>query len=255
MLAVFDVPVRTSAQNLGRVFGVGLPLLLAFETPYCEHCRAMGPTLEELARAYMGRVLIVRVDDVEEGALADKYHVTCVPTLVFWRDSHEVARIEGAANFTAVRNHVEYLLGLGAKPEAVAGPNVPLKSLSQARAAASGAANAESVSGAGVMTVSDASFETRVLQSPLPVLVDFWAPWCGPCRTVSPIVEEIGREFAGRLRVVKVNTDDNPAWAGKLNIMGIPTLIFFKRGHEVDRIVGAASKATLHQRVERLLAL
>ncbi len=249
MLAVFDVPVRTSAQNLDRVLNAGLPLLLAFETPYCEHCRAMVPTLDEVARAYVGRVLVVRVDDVEEGSLAEKYRVTCVPTLVFWRDQRELARIEGAVNIEAVRAHLDYLLGIAGKPPVARGPNAPLKNLAQLRAAATGASPAEH----GVMAVTDATFEARVLQSPVPVLVDFWAPWCGPCRMVSPVVEEIGREYTGRLRVAKVNTDENPAWAGKLGVMGIPTLIFFKRGKEADRVVGAVSKATLRQRVERVL--
>ena len=223
----------------------GLPMLLVFETPECEHCRAMSPTLEELARAYVGQALIVRVENVKEGALMERYHVTHVPTLVFWRSGREWARIEGAANIEAVREHLEYLLERGPVPSPVKGPSKPLK----------GAHSAEGTDDEkNVIVVTDDTFEAQVLQSPLPVLVDFWAPWCGPCRSVSPLVEEIAREYAGRLRVAKINTDEHPRWAGKLSIMGLPTLILFKRGREADRIVGAAPKAVLTQRVERLLS-
>ncbi len=102
-------------------------------------------------------------------------------------------------------------------------------------------------------TFTDDNFQNEVLKSDVPVLVDFWAPWCGPCRMVSPIVEEMGRQYAGRLRVAKINTDENPRHASQLGIMGIPTLIFFKNGREVDRVVGAVPKPTLVSHVEQVL--
>ncbi|MBS1261838.1 MAG: Thioredoxin 1 [Calditrichaeota bacterium] len=101
--------------------------------------------------------------------------------------------------------------------------------------------------------VSDATFDDVVLKSDKPVLVDFWAPWCAPCRIVSPIVEEIAQEFEGKLSVAKVNTDENPARANSLGIRGIPTLILFKNGEEADRVVGAMPKAHLKQMVERAI--
>lgn len=104
-----------------------------------------------------------------------------------------------------------------------------------------------------ILHVGDRDFEKTVLKASLPVMVDFWAPWCGPCRMVAPFVEELAREYAGRVLVAKVNTDEHQEWAGRLGIRGIPTLIFFKNGVEVDRIVGAVPKKVLRERLEALL--
>ena len=90
--------------------------------------------------------------------------------------------------------------------------------------------------------VSDASFQNEVLAGPLPVLVDCWAPWCGPCKMVAPILDEIAGDYAGRIKVAKLNVDENPGTASQFRIQSIPTMILFKNGREVDRLVGAAPK-------------
>ena len=102
--------------------------------------------------------------------------------------------------------------------------------------------------------VSDQEFHARVLESDKPVLVDFWAPWCGPCRMVAPVLEELAGEYEGRMTIAKVNTDEQMETAGRLGIRGIPTLILFAGGREVERIVGAVPKHALQTRVDAALA-
>ena len=102
--------------------------------------------------------------------------------------------------------------------------------------------------------VSDNTFDQEVLKSSRPVLVDFWAPWCGPCRMVAPVVEELAREYDGKVEFVKLNTDDNPNTAVKYGIRSIPTLLVFKGGEPVGQIIGFRPKSDLKQRLDAALA-
>ncbi len=101
--------------------------------------------------------------------------------------------------------------------------------------------------------VTDAAFEKVVLQSKIPVVVDFWAPWCAPCRMVAPVLEKLAREYAGKLLVAKVNTDENPRWAMKYDVQGIPTMLFVHDGKVVHRQVGALPEPMLRRVVEQFL--
>ncbi|HEY9845552.1 MAG TPA: thioredoxin [Candidatus Caenarcaniphilales bacterium] len=104
-----------------------------------------------------------------------------------------------------------------------------------------------------VAPVTDSTFKQEVLESEIPVLVDFWAPWCGPCRMVAPIVDEIATQFNDQVKVVKVNTDENPTIASEYGIRSIPTLMIFKAGQRVDLVVGAVPKTTLESTLQKYL--
>jgi thioredoxin len=102
------------------------------------------------------------------------------------------------------------------------------------------------------MTVTDATFAVEVERSPMPVVVDLWAAWCGPCRIIAPVIDELAATMAGRVRFAKLNIDENPATATRFDVRSIPTLLVFKGGREVDRIVGVHPKAEIVRRLEAL---
>jgi len=105
----------------------------------------------------------------------------------------------------------------------------------------------------GIFDISDSSFDTEVLQSEKPVLVDFWAPWCGPCKAIGPVIEELSAAYGQQVKFAKCNVDDNPVTPGKFGIRAIPTLIFFKGGTVVDQITGMVAKSKLEESIKNLL--
>lgn len=104
-----------------------------------------------------------------------------------------------------------------------------------------------------MIDVNDATFENEVLKNEAPTLVDFWAPWCGPCRMIHPIMEELAAEFTGKVKVVKMNVDESPSIPTRYGIRGIPTVILFKAGQEVDKIVGAVTKNKFSEMINKHL--
>ena len=105
-----------------------------------------------------------------------------------------------------------------------------------------------------ITDVADATFASEVEQGSGLVLVDFWAPWCGPCRAIAPILEQLASEHAGKVRITKLNVDDNPATMQRFNVRSIPSLLFFRDGRHVDTLVGLAPKTTLDERIRKHLA-
>ena len=105
----------------------------------------------------------------------------------------------------------------------------------------------------GVMEIQDSSFDAEVLKSDKPVLVDFWAPWCGPCRAIAPVIDELVTAYGDRIKFTKCNVDDNPVTPGKFGIKAIPTLIFFKEGSVVEQVTGMVAKSKLEETIKSIL--
>ena len=106
-----------------------------------------------------------------------------------------------------------------------------------------------------IVHVTDASFDQEVLKSPTPVLIDFWAPWCAPCRAIAPIIDDLAGEYSGRLKVVKMNVDDNPQTPGRYGVRGIPNLLIIKGGQVKEQIIGAVPKGTLVKAVDNAISV
>jgi thioredoxin 2 len=139
-------------------------------------------------------------------------------------------------------------------PSCSAVNRVPMDRVGTGQKAVCGRCKADLPTHTAPFAVSDATFASDVEGSPLPVLVDMWAPWCGPCRVVAPTLDALAVEFAGRVRIAKMNVDDNPATSNRFGVRSIPTLLLFKDGHEVDRIVGVQPKAAIAGRLEQVMA-
>jgi thioredoxin 1 len=257
-----DAPIHTNASNLGRVLNAGLPVLLVFWGRNCPPCDQLMPALDHLARAHAGRVLVVKVEGRDEPDLLARYHIEALPTIVFARGGQTLATARGAVGEADLAAWAEYLAGQGAQPPVPSGPSIPLPEYAaaseQAAAHAGSYRPAPRAAGPGapagqVTVVTDNNFDQVISTTALPVLVDFWAVWCGPCRLVAPIVEELARAYAGRAVVAKLNVDENPNVAARYGIMSIPTLLIFRDGQIVDRMIGAQPGPVLRRHLAQQL--
>ncbi|MFN8001732.1 MAG: thioredoxin TrxC [Acidobacteriota bacterium] len=135
-------------------------------------------------------------------------------------------------------------------PQCGAANRVQLEKLRSGHAPVCGKCHTPLLNETHPLTITDANFAREVEQSPLPVLLDFWAAWCGPCRLIAPIIEQLAGELAGRVRVGKLNTDENQMTAARFNVRSIPTLILFRDGREIDRIAGAVPKEMIVRKLQ-----
>jgi thioredoxin len=157
-----------------------------------------------------------------------------MPAVVTFKNGQEFSKAE-SINAGDLEKHVLYLLGTGPKPE-------------QSKSS-TGFTSGQAPGDGHPHTVTDDTFEQEVMRSSLTVLVDFWAPWCGPCKMVEPVVKKMAHELAGRLKVAKVNVDENPTIAQRYGIQSIPTMMVVKNGEIKDRWIGALSESAIRSRV------
>ncbi len=233
MAVSFDTPITTTDQSIDRVLSAGLPVLLVFlNRPVAA---AMEQVLDHLAKGASGSALVVKVYAADSPEAARRYQITRPPAVLAISGGTVLSQAEQVSP-AQVEEHLKYLLGKGPRPAAT----------QPAASAGPGAAAGEG----RPLPVNDGSFDRLVLQSSQPVVVDFWAPWCGPCRMVEPTVEKLAHEYAGRAKFYKMNVDENPATSARYGIQSIPTMMVVRNGQIVDRWAGALPEMALRSRVE-----
>jgi len=259
-----DTVIHTNQHSVDRVLNAGVPVMLVFWDHNMQTGAELDPTLARLAERYAGKALIAKIDAGDEASLVKRFNISRLPTLVFAKGGQVQATAVGAVGATELTAWIKYLVNGGAKPPIPSGTSMPLPGAStpqqpytngsaghgqaQARPQAQGA---PSGNGAPVK-LTDANFD-RYVSGPGPVLVDFWAPWCGPCLMVAPALEQMAKEFQGQATIGKLNVDENQAISRRYGIMSIPTLYIFKNGQVVDQIVGAQPAQAIRQRLMRHL--
>lgn len=237
MVRTFDYPIITNDQSIDRVLAAGLPVALVFLDGKASP--ALEQSMERLARENAGALLLAQVRVKDSPATARRYQVKQTPSVITLRQNEVVTRAESPTG-DELAKHVAYLLGKGPRPEAP-------------RPADGGRATQAGTTGRP-QTVTDATFDREVIRSSQPVLVDFWAPWCGPCRMTEPVIEKLAQEMAGALRVAKVNVDENPLSAQRYGVQSIPTMLVVKNGQVIDRWAGALPEAAMRSRVSAALS-
>jgi len=240
---IFDAPIICNDQSLDRLIANHIPTLIIFWNG-----RGLPGDVNEqmikLARDRGEQLIVARVNAQENPQSAGRFAVGQTPLLVALREGEIVARVEHP---TAA--------DLDEQAQVVIGEAVPKTSSAIDSTTSPPLSAKKNQPGAETrpVHVTDATFEAQVLRSDKPVLVDFWAPWCGPCHMIAPVLDKLARDFAGRLRVVKVNVDESPHYAGVYGVQGIPTMLMVQNGVVKDRLVGALPEQYLRQKVETML--
>jgi len=230
-----DTPIMVDGSTLDEVLQTELPVLLLVwngETLKAD----VRNELDKAAKDHAGRILVVKADVSKSPDVAERFELGKHPVLLGWLRGDILARRPRPWN-TDVQGMVEELL-------------------KHAPAATTAAVKKEDdmVNNAPVH-VTDQSFQKAVLESPIPVLVDFWASWCGPCKMIAPILDKLAAEYAGKIRIAKVDVDANQQLSQAFNVMSIPTLMFVKNGKIVGQQAGALPENVLRDAIGQLLAL
>lgn len=231
-MPVFDTPISTDENSLARVLQSQLPVVLyLYKTP----SPILEDALKQVAKEHVGELLVTRVDVNASPAVHKNYHNLPLPALLTL-DGGVVESKAGNIRPADIDDHVNFLLGQGP---------LPLETAAEAEV--------KNESNATPTPTDDATFSQDVLNSDVPVLVDFWAPWCGPCHMIAPSLERLAAQYAGKIKVAKLNVDENPATAGAYQVQGIPMLLMFKQGKVVGKLVGAHPQGNIEQLIQQTL--
>jgi thioredoxin 1 len=252
MPQIFDTPLFSSDQSIARVLNAGLPVVLVFLDGTAP--AALEIEMKKIAKENAGQLLVVQLHTKDSPETAQRYNIRGAVGVVTVKNGQVLSQAENIYS-DELASHARYLLGKGPKPQpksqpqyAAAGANAG-GSAAGSYASASAPGSASNAAGGMPVAVTDANFDQEVMRSPLPVVVDFWAPWCGPCKMVAPTLDKLAREWNGKVKIAKVNVDENPIMAGRYGVSGIPTMMVVKNGQIVDRWAGALPEPALRSRL------
>lgn len=237
-MPVLDTPITTDDRNLKKVLGQKQPALLVLHDGR-QTDKPLQNAMKKIARQNAGELLVVRVDAHENPDTYARYDEPDLPALVTLTKAFFGRKIKSSAEGVRpsdLRAHVDHLMND--------------KPLPEERAQSSNGHSSGKVKHAP--QVNDRTFRKAVLKSNVPVLVDFWAVWCGPCQTIAPFIDQMADKYKGKIKVVKLNTDQNQATSGQYSIRSIPTFIMFDKGKPVARLSGANPRA-IEQMIQETL--
>ncbi len=231
-MPIFDTPITTDDNSLDRILGQDLPVLLYL---YDSANPNLDTAFKRVAKENAGNLLVAKIDVSNNTTVKDRFKNPALPALFTLDDG----AIESQASHILpedVDAHADFLMGMGPLPQ---------ETVAETRAKAS--------QGALPVHTSEARFKQDVLQSDMPVLVDFWAPWCGPCHAVAPVLDRLAQNYAGQVKIAKLNVDQNPQLARLYQAMSIPMLVMFKGGQPVGKLVGAHPQGNIEQLIRQAL--
>ena len=212
-----DANFKETAIDGGKVSVVD------FWAPWCGPCRMIAPIIEELSSEYNGKVTIGKLNVDENPEVASKYGVRSIPTILVLKGGEILDKQVGVTSKKVLAGKIDAALAQGEDKKT------------------------------GVFEFTDANFKETAIDGGKVSVVDFWAPWCGPCRMIAPIIEELSGEYDGKATIGKLNVDDNPEVAMKYGVRSIPTILVLKNGEIVDKQVGLTSKKILADKIDAAL--
>lgn len=218
-----DTPITASAATLDRTINSNLPVIVVLYNHTLP--TDLESAMKNLAKSEAEKLLVVKVDAAENQELSVRYQLG-LPALIAFKEGKEVARTDNPQN---LQNYANYLLGKTSE-------------LKHAKTTIT-----------KPMAVTDSTFADQVLKSDKPVLVDFWATWCGPCHMIAPTLEKLAGEYAGKVTIAKLDVDQNPQISNLFRVQSIPTLILFKNGQPIDKAVGALPESALRNLIQKHL--